>query len=82
MNSRNGQAKDPVHRGMEREEKVIINFLGKKKKIGNARFEDGPTQHSMIKSRVSLAQVTSLGRSSVYAMYHVFMRVHVSIAQV
>lgn len=32
MNSRKGQAKDPVHRGMETEEKVIINFLGKKKK--------------------------------------------------
>jgi hypothetical protein len=28
----------------------------------------------MIKSRVSLAQVTSLGRSSVYVMYYVFGR--------
>jgi hypothetical protein len=36
---------------------------------------DGPTQHSMIKSRVSLAQATSLGRSSVYVMYYVFVRV-------
>ena len=34
----------------------------------------------MIKSRVSLAQVTSLGRSSAYAMYYVFLRVRVRIA--
>jgi hypothetical protein len=38
---------------------------------------DGPTQHSMIKSRVSLAQVTSLGSSSVYVLC---VRVHVYVA--
>jgi hypothetical protein len=31
----------------------------------------------MIKSRVSLAQVTSLGRSSAYVMDYVFVRVQV-----
>ena len=42
---------------------------------------DGPTQHSMIKSRVSLAQVTSLGRSSVNVMYYacVFVRVRACV---
>ena len=80
MNSRKGQVKEPVHRGMEKDEKVIINFSGKSDLECECRFGDGPTQHSMIRSRVSLAQVTSLGRSSVYVIHYVFVRVQVCVA--
>jgi hypothetical protein len=59
---------------------IIIKFR-EKEVIGTGEVGlDGPTQHSMIKSRVSLAQVTSLGSSSVYVMYYAcLLRVRVCI---
>ncbi len=72
MNSKKGRVKrKPVRGGDGKGGEGDYQFVGKTVILEREVSLDGPTQHSIIKSRVSFAQATSLGRSSVYATYYI-----------